>query len=395
MKILQAHVRHVSPGGSEVLFDNLVVALRARGHEVMTVERDNGDIRGVTGGLRAALDGLYSPRAGREMRELIDRERPDVAHFHNLYPQLSPAVVRACNEAGVPVVMSLHDYKLVCPTAQYFRDGAPCHRCSGGREYHCVLANCRGSLLESTAYAARTALARRAGWLTRGVDRFVACSDFVRGRYVGEGFPAERIVVIPNLSDMPARLPPRPQGGYAAFVGRISPEKGIRTLLDAARISGIPVRVAGAGTGALTLTEMTAPAAANVEFVGPLGRAEVAAFLAGARFLVVPSLFEEPFGIVAAEAMGQGVPVIAARSGGLPEVVEDGETGLLVPPGDVAALAERMRLLWNDPALALELGRQGREKALREYEKGIYCTRLERVYESILSSRSTPVAAAG
>lgn len=391
MKILQAHVRHVSPGGSEVLFDNLVDALRARGHHVVTVERDNGTIRGLAGGVRAALDGLYSPKAGREMRDLIERERPDVAHFHNLYPQLSPAVVRACNEAGVPVVMSLHDYKLVCPTAQYFRDGAPCHRCAGGREYHCVLSNCRGSLLESTAYAARTALARRAGWLTRGVDRFVACSDFVRRRHVAEGFPAERIVVVPNLSDMPDRLPPRPPGRYAAFVGRISPEKGVRTLVDAARIAGIPVRVAGAGAPA----EMLAAATPDVEFVGPLGRAEVPAFLAGARFLVVPSLFEEPFGIVAAEAMGQGVPVVAARSGGLPEVVEEGETGLLFEPGDAAALAERMTRLWNDPALAYELGRNGRAKALREYEKGVYCTRLEQVYESILSARPIPTTAAG
>ena len=383
MKILQVHVHHVNSGGSEVLFAALVSLLASRGHEVITLERQNSEIRGLTAHIRAAVDGIYSVPAKKEMAELLRRELPDIVHLHNVYPQLSPSVVQACNEAGVPVVMSLHDYKLICPTAQYFRDGSPCHLCSGGREYHCLLTNCRGNWSESAAYAARTVVARRAGWFTKGVDRFIPCSEFVREHHVREGFPAERMVVIANFADMPAHNSARDVGTYAAFLGRISPEKGVGLLCEAARLTSLPVRVAGTGAAAARIFEPSP----SVTFVGRLGRADVGPFLNGARYLVVPTLCEEPFGIVAAEAMGHGLPVIAARTGGLTEVVDDGVTGLLFEPGDVRALAECMTRLWNDPHLARSLGEAGRVKAIREYHKETYCTRLERVYESVAARR--------
>jgi glycosyltransferase involved in cell wall biosynthesis len=357
--------------------------LASRGHEVITLERQNSDIRGLTAHIRAAVDGIYSVPAKKKMAELLRRERPDIVHLHNVYPQLSPSVVQACNEADVPVVMSLHDYKLICPTAQYFRDGSPCHLCSNGREYHCLLTNCRGSWPESAAYAARTVVARRAGWFTKGVERFIACSEFVREQYVKEGFPAERMVVIANFADMPARNPAPNVGTYAAFLGRISPEKGVGLLLEAARLTSIPVRVAGTSATAAQIFEPSP----TVTFVGQLGRADVGPFLNGARYLVVPTLCEEPFGIVAAEAMGHGLPVIAARTGGLTDVVDDGVNGLHFEPGDVGALAECMTRLWNDPHLARSLGAAGRAKAIREYHKEVYCTRLERLYESVAARK--------
>jgi glycosyltransferase involved in cell wall biosynthesis len=379
----------------EVLFESTVALLRERGHEVATLERDNAGIRGLAAKARAAMDGVYSPGASREMTALLRRERVDVVHLHNLYPLLSPSVVNACRAAGVPVVMTLSDYKLICPTGQYFRDGAPCHRCAGGREYRCVSSNCRGNLAESVAYALRTAAARRGGWVTRGVDRFLACSDFLRERFVAEGFPADRVVVLPNPARMPAEAPRPGDGEYAAFVGRISPEKGLDCLVAAARIAGIPVRVAG---DPARMPHLAAAAPPNVCFVGALRRDELGDFLAGARFLVVPSTFEEPFGIVAAEAMGHARAVVAARSGGLAEVVDDGETGFLFAPGDDGALAVLMRRLWDDPALAERLGRAGRVKAWREYRGEIYCTRLERIYQEVTrpagSMTATPAATA-
>lgn len=376
MKILQAHVRHREVGGAEVMFDESSRLLRARGHEVVVLERDNRTIAGTAGRIGAALSGVYSPAARREVAAILRRERPDVAHFHNLYPLLSPSAVLACREAAVPVVVSLHDYKLVCPTAQYFRDGAPCHRCAGGREYNCVLTNCRDSLPESLAYALRTAIARRAGWIVEGVDRFVACSDFVRDRHVAEGFPPDRVRVIPNFATFPRRMPERSPGAYAAYVGRLSAEKGIATLIDAARIARVPLHIAGSARP----EDVPRQLPPGVQLVGRISRAELGGFLGGARFAVVPSIFEEPFGLAAAEAMGHGLPVIASRIGGLEGLVTDGVDGFRVAPGDAAALAERMALLWNDPALAARMGAAARARAVHDFDPGTHCDRLEHLY---------------
>jgi glycosyltransferase involved in cell wall biosynthesis len=371
------------------MFDALAARLRRRGHEVITLEPDNRSIAGLSGRVGAALSGIWSPAAQGAMSQLLRRERPEVVHLHNLYPLLSPSVVAACRAAAVPVVMSLHDYKLLCPTAQYFRDGAPCRRCSGGREIQCVLGNCRGNVLESAAYALRTAAARRGEWLTRGVDRFVACSEFVRRRHVEEGFPAERVAVIPNFVEIPLRLDSPPRGEYAAFLGRLSPEKGIAPLLQAARICGVPLRIAGAGDAGPAAAE----AGPNVRFVGPLSRDGLAAFFAGAAFAVVPSLFEEPFGLVAAEAMGHGLPVIASRTGGLAGLVEDGVDGFLVPPADAGALAERMALLWSDRDRAAAMGTAARRKARHDFDPERYCERLERLYQQVAEPAAIPAAA--
>lgn len=385
MNIVQAHNHQVAHGGSAVAFRSVVDLLRAHGHDVTTVERHNGAIAGLPAKLRAAGQSVYCAAAKAELAGILRRRDIDVAHAHSLFPLLSPSILDACAEAGVPAVLSVHDFKATCPTSQHFRDGAPCERCLGGREYWCALTNCRGSLAMSAAYALSSALIRRSRRLHERVAAYLPPSAFVARQMIKAGFPAERITVVPNMADLPGDGPATPGAGrYVAFAGRISPEKGVGTLLEAARITGLPVRVAG-DTG--KMPHLVAQAPANVAFLGALGRERLAAFYAGARFLVVPSVCYEAFGLVAAEAMALGLPVIASRIGGLPEVVDHGVTGLLFEPGDAADLARQMRTLWDAPELAARLGHEGRRKARREYGRDACYARLMAVYRRVAAGR--------
>ncbi len=389
MKVVNVHNRHVGAGGMEVLFESITKLLRSRGHEVVVVERDNRDIAGLTGKLAACTSMIYSKQAKREMLDLLSREKPDVVHLHNLYPQLSPSVIDACVEMLVPVVMSIQDYKITCPTAQHLRDGKVCTKCVGGHEQWCAIHNCRGSRAMSVAYAIRNASARKSRRIANGVDAFLCCSQFVADRHIEGGLPREKVRVLYNFADLPDAPPRTTDGSYAAYIGRISPEKGLPVLIEAARQTGIRVKIAGDPSPMPELQRSLPP---SVEFVGKLAREAIPSFLANARFLVVPSVWWEAFGIVCAEAMAYRLPVIASDAGGLPEVVEHGVTGLTFPMGDAGALARAMQQLWSGTELARAMGEAGRAKALREYSTDFYYDRLMSEYERV-AARSTPQSA--
>ncbi len=384
MRIVNVHNRHAGPGGMEVLFESITRLLRSRGDEVIVVEKDNKDIHGLPGRLAAFGSMVYSPSAKRAMKELLREHAPDVVHVHNLYPQLSPSILDACREVDVPVVMSVQDYKLTCPTAQHLRDGKVCEKCVGGHEQWCAIHNCRGSRPMSVAYAIRNAAARVSGKIHHGVDAYLCCSNFVADQVAKGGFPVDRIRTLYNFADLPDAPPRNTAGDYVAYVGRISPEKGLAVLIAAARISGLPVKIAGDPS---PMPELQHSLPANVEFVGALRREQIPAFLGNARMLAVPSIWFEAFGIVCAEAMAYRLPVIASAMGGLPEVVDHNLTGLCVPPNDPAKLAEAITSVWNDPSRAASMGEAGRTKALREYTPDVYYRRLTAAYRSVLQSK--------
>ena len=236
----------------------------------------------------------------------------------------------------------------------------------------------------SIAYALRNAYARSSGKIHDAVSLYLCCSDFVRNVIVQNGYPGERAMSIPNFFDLPPFAGKQGHGDYVAFVGRISPEKGLDVLLDAARRTGLPVQIVGDPSFMPGLADR---APANVRFVGKLDRAGMHDFLARARMLVVPSIWWEAFGIVAAEAMSRELPVIASNTGGLAEVVDHNRTGLLVPPNESLALGNAMKELWNDPARCRAMGLAGRAKAERYYSTDAF-------YHSLMAAyaRVTPVA---
>lgn len=359
-----------------------VAALRRRGVEADLLSRDSRLLeRSLAARAGAFFSGIYSFAAARAMRELLARRRPDFIHVHNLHPQFSPSVIVESHRAGVPVVMTCHNYRLVCPGGMHMQAGRICERCLGGHEYWCLLKNCKENLFESAGYALRNAVHRRLGLYRDRVSLFIAVSQFVRGRLIEAGLPADRIVAIPNMAPIPEEPDPATteagEGDYIGFAGRFSPQKGIGTLLEAARLTGLPVRLAG---NAAAMPELARAAPQNVRFLGPLDPPAMAAFYRAARLVVVPSQCLEPFGLVAAEAMGHGRPVLAARIGGLTEIVEDGVTGMLFEPGDADELAVAMERLWADPALCRRMGQAGRARAASEFSEEKYVERLLAAY---------------
>ncbi len=373
MKVLRVHNHYQQDGGESAVERAERELLRRRGCELCVYERHNREIepRGP-GRARLALDAIWSARSHRELRALVARERPDVAHFTNTFPLISPSAYEACHEAGIPVVQSLHNYRLLCPAADFLREGRPCEDCVDHGLWRGVRHACyRGSRPATAVSAAVLAVHRARGTYRSRVDRFVALSDFARSRFLRGGLPPERIEVIPNCVDPdPGPRPDPGPGGHALFVGRLSPEKGVETLLEAWRqlAPELPLEIVGDGPLRGALEQRVRQAGLRrVRLRGALPRSGVLGALQRARFLVVPSLCYENFPLVIAEAYARGVPVLASDRGALGELVEEGRTGLRFLPGDARDLARRVRQAWADAKRTRDWGLAARARFEERY----------------------------
>jgi glycosyltransferase involved in cell wall biosynthesis len=320
VKVLIVHNRYRYRGGEERAVDLQVDALRHAGVEVRLLTADSQEL-GRAGAARSMLRG----------GEAIDTAGADVVHVHNMHPRFGPRALRSARDGGARVVLHLHNFRLFCSIATCFRDGEPCFRCRGRFTLPAVALNCRGSLPESAVYAA--ALSLHQPEVLGAVDAFVTPSRYAAGQLERLGLPAERVTVIPNYLPEFADRSRADEGTYAVCVGRLAPEKGFEVAIEAARIAGVPLKIAGEGPLRLDGAEM-------------LGHVDdVSALLRGAAMALVPSLGGDVMPFAALEAMASGVPVIASRSGSLPEVVGEERC---VPRRDPRALAAAMRALWDD-----------------------------------------------
>ena len=328
---------------------------------------------------------VWSTSARHGMDAVVEEFRPDVVHLHNVYHHLSPSILGPLARRRVPAVMTLHDYKLACPTYRFLDKGEVCQACLGGHFTQAVRRRCKdGSLGSSAAMAAELAL-HTAVRAYRHVQVFICPSRFMTGRMGAAGVFPERLRWIPHFVE-PA--PERVDDGdhhstTVVFAGRLSPEKGVDTLVDAVgRIEG-PVRldVAGEGPDRLRLEELAAVRATDrVRFLGRLGQKELDAALDGAAALALPSRWYENQPMVVLEAFARSVPVVATDLGGTPELIRHGTDGFLVPPDDPAALAAALAALVGDPARARAMGRAARDRALNEFSPATHLRRLDGAY---------------
>jgi glycosyltransferase involved in cell wall biosynthesis len=390
MRILQLYNRYQSGGRGESRVVELIEdVLSARGHTVRTVIRDSQDIDNAVDKVKAFVTGAYSRAARQAVHSELLSWTPDIVHIHNLYPLFSPSVLLACRDLRIPVVMTVHNYGLTCPTATHFRSDGACLRCIGGREYHCILGNCKDDFFKSTGYAFRSFVARTTDQFTGGVQLFLAISEFVKAQLVQAGFPASRIEVLENAVPMPA-TPAEPGGEYVAFLGGMQKEKGVPCLLEAAaRLPQCKFVFAGDGP---ERRRWAHSAPKNCEFVGAQERRAVEDIYRRARFVVVPSVWWEPFGLVAIEAMSFAKPVIAARSGALTEVVQENLTGVTFAPNDCDGLTEAIAQLWNDPARVAELGGNAYHAASEKFNLSRFGDRLTGFYEAVVAPDRSTVA---
>jgi glycosyltransferase involved in cell wall biosynthesis len=377
--VLVVHNHYQQSGGEDQVFRAEARLLRQHGHAVREYTDDN---RAIGGGLKLglALETIWSARSASRLRAVVREFRPDIAHFHNTFPLISPAAYYACRSAGVAVVQTLHNYRLGCPKATLYRDGRVCEDCLGkALAWPGALHGCyRGSRATSAVIGVMNAAHHLIGTWQAQIDRYIALSSFQRSKLIAAGAPAAKIAVKGNFVD-PDPGASDHHRAYMVFVGRLVAEKGIHTLLNAWReIQGaVPLKIVGDGALAPTVAA-AARTMPGIEWLGRRPGAEVHELIGGAAALLVPSEWHEPFGLVAIEAFAKGTPVIASESGALPEIVEHGRTGLLFPPGASVDLAARVAWSAAQPVALAEMGQAAR----REFET---CYTSERNYGQLMA----------
>jgi glycosyltransferase involved in cell wall biosynthesis len=383
MKIFLVHNLYRYRGGVETVVNNTYNLLKQKNINVVKITKDSRKLRrGLIYKFRASITGIYSLSSYKAMYKLIEKERPDIAHIHNIYPLFSPSILTVFRKFNIPVVMTCHDYGLVCPQGQHLRRGRSCELCTGGHEYWCILKKCRKDLFESAAYALRNMIFRKLRLMHRNVTIFIALNQFTKSRLIKAGFDRERIFILPHMTPFQDERINTKKEKYVAYVGRISPEKGIDTIFSAAkRISTIPIKLAGDGPN---LNELSRKAPPNVKLLGRLEHKELEAFYQNAKFLVVPSKWYEVFGMVTLEAMSFGLPVIASKIGGLPELVKNNKSGLLIDPDNPEDLAKKIKLLWENQNLCIKMGQEGKNNVFQEHSENIYFERIMKIYNTAI-----------
>jgi glycosyltransferase involved in cell wall biosynthesis len=365
MRILIVHNRYQIAGGEDVAVLAEKALLESRGHEVALVEANNATIAGPLARCRTAINAVYSRAARRRVRDEIVRFHPHIAHVHNFFPLFSPSVYDACREEAVPVVQSLHNYRLICPNALCFRAGRPCEDCVGkflawpGVAHACY----RHSRTGTATVAAMLTAHRLAGTWRDKVDVYIAPSEFSRALLIRGGLPSGKIAVKPNFLH-PTPAVGKGNGGFALYVGRLSEEKGLSVLLAAWEKSRalLPLRLVGDGPlqGEVSAAAHRLP---HVTYEGRLPRESVLELMQQAALLILPSIcYEGAFPIAGLEAWAVGLPLIASNHGNLAHGIEHGRTGLLFAPGNAEVLDAQ-----SHPAKLAHMRLEARHEYLTNY----------------------------
>ena len=370
MKILLVHNHYLQTGGGEdVVFAKERQLLERAGHHVLVYRRSNDEMDSYVGLNRLVLlqKAVWNTDTRNTFAELLRREKPNVVHVHNTWMMISPSIYSACREAGVPVVQTLHNYRLLCTAGVFFRDGKICEECLDHSLWRGVQHGCyRGSRVQTAGKALMLAVHRARQTWDREVTSFIVLTEFARKKFLQGGLPARKVFIKPNFVDPDPGLRVG-DGNYAIFVGRLAPEKRVSTILSSwIRLrSRVPLVIVGGGPQSDELEEKAIRENLNtVAFKGKLPHDQTMAAIKGARFLIFSSEWYETFGLTMIEAFACGVPVICSKMGAMEEIVDDGRTGLHFTPGDSQDLAEKVEWAWNHPERMRQMG----EEARQEYE---------------------------
>jgi glycosyltransferase involved in cell wall biosynthesis len=396
VKICLVHNSYEQRGGEDVVFEQERANLNRWGHEVIAYHRSNTEMKDLAPLTRISLvkNSVWSTDTRREFSELLDREAPDIVHVHNTFFMISPSVYSACKERDIPVVQTLHNFRWICPAYTLYRNGNVCEDCLNGSLWNGIYHGCyRGSTAATAAVALILASHRLMKTWDECVDYYIALTEFSREKFIAAGLRPSKIVVKPNFVE----IDPGPRakaGDFAVYVGRLSPEKGLDTLLHAwERLPAqCPLQIVGDGPERAALEDQVRQRnILNVTFRGSLTRTETIAAMKEARFVVVPSVWYETFSMVIAEAMACGTPVVCSRLGAMKENVADRITGLHFSPGDAEDLARTAAWAWNHPAEMSEMGRTARREYERRYTAERNYELLMEIYEKALrGARAVP-----
>lgn len=362
------------------------------GHQVHTYTRHNDEMHegSLLDMARTATGIRFSRRTYRELAQRMRQDRPDVVHFHNTFPLISPSAYLAARDSGVPVVQTVHNYRMVCAAGTHFREGRVCEECTPSRQSPAVAHACyRGSRAASWVVSRGISHHWAVGTYTRLVDRFIALTEFAAGRLIAAGIDPQKISLSPNVvefADPPrARCLEPATEPYAVFMGRLSEEKGINTLLGAwGKRPPWRLKLLGSGPLLEECRRRIELECLPVDCLGMRSRDEAMAILAGAKALLVPSLWFEGMPMVILEAWSQGVPVVGSRIGGIEEMLRD-DRGLSFDVGNTDALVDAVRQLSEAPDLATRIAANAAAEYSRTHTAAAGLSRLEAVYGQLVS----------
>lgn len=399
MRILNVSQNYFVVGGMDVAMFTLERVLRAHGHEVIpfaAADPQNAPTpyaryfppapRTEATSPKALLQALYSPSARRALAHLLDEHPVDLVHLHSYFKRLTPAILPELRRRHIPVVQTLHEYRAVCPVSTLYRDGQLCTDCRGGRYREVLRHRCAGGSLVRSAW--NYAEMQASDWLghKRDITRYITVSDYQHDLLIGMGMDPHKLVTVHHPVDLPPKPQPGGRSGEVLFFGRLETPKGADLLIEIA--AGLPDQrlvIVGDGSRREDLIQAARDQGlGNVEFRGVLRGDALHAAIGQASCVIVPSLWPEAFGLTCVEALAHATPVVASAIGGMLDTVRDGIDGFLVPPGDVAAMVNRVRRLTAAPALARRMGEAGRQRMASEFSAELFYQRTLGVYEDAI-----------
>ena len=385
MNIMLVHNRYVNSGGEDVVFEQEFNLLKSNGHKVFSYVRHNNELE-VISNVRAGVEAIWSKQSQNKLESVLIDNNVEVLHCHNLFARLSPSVYYSAKKLKIPVVQTLHNYRLICPSATMFRQGNVCDECVGRFPLSSLKYSCYKSSYAATGgLSLMLGVHRVLGTWRNQVNQYVAVSEFVKGMYIRGGLPEERIVVKPNFLEHDPGIGCG-GGGYILYVGRLSQEKGIEILLNGWRNvnNGLVLKIIGDGP-LRTLVERFAAKDSSIEFNGICSKSEVLSMMKEAELLVVPSLWHEPFGLVVIEAFATGLPVVTTGQGALSELVEDSVTGLHYKSFDSQDMADKINYLVASPSIKEKLSKNARKEYEEKYTEDKNYEMLHDIYNHLIN----------
>ena len=389
MRILLVHNFYRQPGGEDTVVYAEKAQLEASGHEVYPYFIYNNSIKSHTDKLKVFMNVTYNAQSKALLADIIQKFKPDLMHVHNFFPLLSPSIFDAAQEAGIPSLLTLHNFRILCPTATLYHNGHIQEQSLTGASWWTVRQRTyRNSLFGTLAVARMVEYHKKRGTWRNKVDRFIALTPFAQARFVLGGLPVERIVIKPNgvpppVLSAPAAGAPRRAG--VLFVGRLCEEKGILPLVRLWRDLGVTLTVVGDGP---LRSRLLVEAGPDVRFLGQLDAVGVQDEMRKAALLILPSLYYEMLPLVLIEALAGGLPVVASRLGAIPDIIEDGITGLLFDPFDPVDSVRTVCRALADPERLDAMGRAAQAVYQRRYTADTNQAALLEIYRDVLAART-------
>ena len=389
MRILCVHNKFQQYGGADAVFES-DLRLLSQNADVMTYTRHSGEIESAAlwQKLRFGMQAVYSRRTAREITELVQNFRPDVAYVHNILPLISPSLCDVLHRLRVPIVHVIHDYRLWCSNSRFYIQGRICERCKLGNYWPAVFQGCvRGNVAYSAVYSSSLYLNRKLGLLHK-IGGYICLTEFTKKRLLETEIPENRLHVCPNHIDTSLYNPQFGGGKYVLYIGGLYNDKGALTLVKAfAKLPHIPLKIIGSGPAEEEMRHyIRDQQMANVDMVGFKSGQEKLDYLRNSMFTIVPSHFYETFGVVVLEAYASGKPVVASATGSLPYIVRPHETGLLFEPQNSNDLAEKASWLYERPEEIETMGRKARDLVEGTYDSRLRYPALEAIFKDVIAN---------